>query len=67
MFLDDGVNVLYILFEVLKFIGVENELVNFVIKYLIFDNLGKKLGVVYKDKEMGNLIVNFGLVSFDNN
>lgn len=64
---DDGVNALHILFEALKFAGVENELVNFATKYLTFDNLGKKLGVAYKDKEMGDLTVNFGLASSDNN
>src|SRR5690554_3000380 len=64
---DDGVNALHILFEALAYAGIDNELVRFANDYLTFDNLGKKLGIAYKDKEMGDLTVNFGLASTKNN
>lgn len=64
---DDGVNALHIMFAALKYAGVDNELVNFADQYLNFDNLGKKFGINYKDKEMGNLTVNLGLASSKNN
>ncbi|WP_035357149.1 dipeptidase PepV [Acholeplasma granularum] len=59
----DGLNALSILFEGLKESGVNNEFVSFVNKYLTFDNFGHKLGVAYKDKEMGDLTINFGLAT----
>ncbi len=64
---DDGVNALHIMFEALSFAGIRNKLVDFATKYLTFDNLGKKLGVNYHDKEMGDLTVNFGLATTKDN
>src|SRR5690554_2051224 len=64
---EDGLNALHIMFDALKYAGVDNELVRFADQYLNFDNLGKKLGVNYKDKAMGDLTVNLGLATSSDN
>src|SRR5690554_3917363 len=66
-FPDDGINALSLLFEGLKLLNLNNELVDFLNKYLTNDNLGKKLGISYYDDEMGDLTVNMGLVKTNDN
>lgn len=66
-FPDDGINALSLLFEGLKSLNLNNELVDFLNKYLTNDNLGKKLGISYYDDEMGDLTVNMGLVKTNDN
>lgn len=64
---NDGVNAIHLLFNGLKAIGLTIDLVQFVDKYLSNDVYGKKLGVAYKDAEMGDLTVNWGVLRTQGN
>lgn len=57
-----GENAIDRLFEFLIEAGIKSNLVSLVQDKLLFDFLGKKLGVAYKDAEMGDLTNNFGVI-----
>jgi succinyl-diaminopimelate desuccinylase len=57
-----GENAIDRLFEFLVETHVSSQLVSLVNNLLIHDHLGKKLGVAYHDKEMGDLTNNFGVI-----
>lgn len=62
-----GVNAVHLLFNGFKVLGISNELTEFMDKYLTNDTLGIKLGINYKDEEMGDLTVNLGTFKTVNN
>ncbi len=60
-----GKNAIDYLFDILNALHIENNLTHLVNTYLSHDNYGKKLGINYKDEEMGDLTVNFGVLKYD--
>ncbi|VEU82375.1 dipeptidase PepV [Acholeplasma hippikon] len=63
----DGVNAIHLMFNALNYMGISNEFIEFVNKYLNNDYLGVKLGIAYTDKEMGELTVNWGTLKTEGN
>lgn len=61
-----GENAIDRLFEFFIQQKISHPLVKLVENLLIHDNYGKKLGVAYKDEEMGDLTNNFGVLSTEN-
>jgi len=57
-----GENAIDRLFEFLIEQKISDQLIKLVDQFLIHDFLGKKLGVAYKDEEMGDLTNNFGVI-----
>lgn len=66
-----GVNAIQSLFEYLKDCEIHNEefreLVNFFDKYLKMETNGKSFGVDFSDEESGNLSLNVGMISLEDN
>lgn len=63
----DGINALHLIFNALNYLGISNEFIEFINKYLNNDYLGKKLGIAYTDEEMGDLTVNWGTLKTEGN
>lgn len=61
-----GENAIDRLFEFFIDVKINAKLVSLVKDLLIHDYLGKKLGVAYKDAEMGDLTNNFGVIIAEN-
>lgn len=57
-----GKNAIDHLFITLEALGFESPLIKFANTYLTEDVYGKKLGIQYKDDEMGDLTVNWGTI-----
>lgn len=66
-----GVNAIQSLFEYLKDCEIHNEefreLVNFFDKYIKMETNGKSFGVDFSDEESGNLSLNIGMISLEDN
>ena len=63
---DEGVSAINLLFKGLIDIGITNNLVDYINKFLIDDNYGVKLGISYNDDVMGKLTNNFGVIKLSN-
>jgi succinyl-diaminopimelate desuccinylase len=61
-----GENAIDRLFEFFIFAGIDDEIVRLAQERLIADIHGKKLGVNYRDEEMGDLTINLGAMSTEN-
>jgi succinyl-diaminopimelate desuccinylase len=62
-----GVNAIDLMVKFLNGLGVKNQMLDLMNTYLVDDYLGVKLGVQYKDQEMGDLTNNFGVLKYENN
>ncbi len=58
-----GENAIDRLFEFFKEVNIKHPVVDLALDRLTFDIHGKKLGVNYKDEEMGDLTINLGAMS----
>lgn len=61
---DLGVNAISLMVGFLKNV-IESKFINFIDKYLAFDNYGNKLGITCFDKEMKELTNNLSLIKYD--
>lgn len=59
---EHGINAIDLLFKFLKEEVEGENVVSLINDLLVDDYLGKKLGVNYKDQEMGDLTINFGVI-----
>ncbi|MDL2292142.1 dipeptidase PepV [Acholeplasma sp. OttesenSCG-928-E16] len=59
-----GINAIWLMFEFLRKVTTENELVEIISKYFSGDTKGIKLGFSHTDKEMGDLTNNLGTLFY---